>query len=64
MPAATALVAPSMNIGPARSLGIAMHIGLVPKRGSLPPNGTTDLLVRPESAVMMPIIPASAAIRG
>ena len=63
-PAATALVAMSMNIGPSRLDGIAMQIGFVPSLGSRPPNGTTDLAERPESAVIMPIIPFWAAMIG
>ena len=43
---------------------MAMQIGLVPSRGSRPPNGTTDLDDRPESAVIIPIIPFSAAMIG
>ena len=64
MPAATALVAMSMNIGASRLLGMAMQMGFVPKRGSRPPNGTTAFAALPESAVIMPIIPALAAING
>ena len=63
-PAATALVAMSINRGPSRLLGIAKHIGLVPSRASRPPNGTTPFAVLPESAVIMPIIPAFAAMMG
>ena len=64
LPPATALVATSMNSGPSRLLGIAMQIGLVPSLASRPPNGTTCFAERPESAVIIPIIPASAAITG
>ena len=64
LPPATALVAMSTKSGPSRSLGMAMQIGLVPRRGSRPPNGTTDLADLPESAVIRPIMPSSAAMIG
>ena len=57
-PPATALVAMSRKRGPSRLLGIAMQMGFVPSRGCLPPKGTTDFADRPESAVMIPIIPS------
>ena len=63
-PAATALVAMSRKNGPSRLLGIAMEIGLVPSLFSRPPNGPTALADRPESAVIIPIISAAAAIKG
>ena len=63
-PAATALVAMSMNSGPSRLLGIAKQIGFVPSRASRPPNGTTPFADLPESAVIMPINPAFAAMIG
>ena len=62
-PAAAAEVAMSTKNGASRSDGMAMQMGFVPSRASRPPNGATPLAVRPESAVMIPIMPASAAIR-
>src|SRR5215469_16442424 len=62
-PAAAAEVAMSRERGPPRPDGIAIESGLVPSRAARPPNGATAFGERPESAVISPIIPASAAIR-
>ena len=54
----------SSTNGPSRLDGMAMQMGLVPSRGSRPPNGATALGERPESAVIMAIMPSLAAISG
>ena len=57
LPAAAAEVAMSMKNGPSRLDGIAIEIGLVPSLAARPPNGATALGERPESAVIMAIMP-------
>ena len=54
----------SKNSGPSRLDGIAKQIGLVPSRAFAPPNGATALALRPESAVIIAIMPSRAAISG
>ena len=54
----------SKNSGPSRFDGMAKQIGLVPSRAFAPPNGATALALRPESAVIIAIMPSRAAISG
>ncbi len=54
----------SKNSGPSRSDGMAKQIGLVPSRALAPPNGATCFGLRPESAVIIAIMPSDAAISG
>ena len=64
LPAATAEVAMSISTGSPRADGTAIAIGLVPSRASAPPNGATLFGERPESAVIMAMKPAFAAMVG
>ena len=64
LPAAAADVAMSNTRGPSRLDGIAKAMGLVPRRALAPPNGATALALRPESAVIIAIMPSDAASSG
>ena len=50
--------------GPSRLDGTAKQIGFVPSRAFAPPYGATCFGLRPESAVIIAIMPSPAAISG